>query len=113
MSGIATIIFSGGHWLLPALAALAILAVAVVWSGRHSVMERRVRIGCGLLKVAGISALALCLLEPLRVGQRAKPGANFFAVIADNSQSLQVKDPGESKTRGEILLRTTHARTFA
>jgi uncharacterized membrane protein len=109
VSGIATIIFSGGHWLLPALAALAILAVAVVWSGRRSVMERRVRIGCGLLKVAGISALALCLLEPLWVGQRAKPGANFFAVIADNSQSLQVKDPGESKTRGEILRQTLDA----
>lgn len=106
MSGFATIIFSGVNWLLPAIAALAILAVAVVWSGHHSVMERRVRIGCGLLKFAGISALALCLLEPLWVGQRAKPGANFFAVIADNSRSLSVKDTGETMTRGEILRQT-------
>jgi len=106
VSGFATIIFSGGNWLLPAIAAIVLLAAAVVWSGRRSATERRVRLGCGLLKCAGIFMLALCLLEPLWVGQRARPGANIFAVIADDSQSLTVKDTGESKTRGEILRQT-------
>jgi uncharacterized membrane protein len=104
-----TIIFSGVNWLLPAVVALVVLAAAVIWSGHRSATERGVRIGCGLLKFAGIFALALCLLEPLWVGQRAKPGANFFAVIADDSQSLTVKDSGETKTRGEILRQTLDA----
>ncbi|HEY5042388.1 MAG TPA: glutamine amidotransferase [Verrucomicrobiae bacterium] len=109
MSGFATIIFSGGNWLLPALAAMVVLLAAVIWSGHRSATERSVRIGCGLLKFAGIFTLAVCLLEPLWIGQRAKPGANFFAVIADDSQSLQIKDSGESKTRGEILRQTLDA----
>ena len=44
-----------------------------------------------------------CLLEPLWSGQRAKPGANLFAIVADNSQGLQIKDRGEKRTRGELL----------
>ena len=103
MSELATIIFSGGNWLWPAIAAVMVLAAALVWAGHRSAAERQVRIGCGLLKFAGILMLALCLLEPLWIGQRARPGANFFAVIADNSQSLTMKDAGESKSRGEIL----------
>src|ERR1019366_352945 len=103
MTGFATIIFPGGHWLVPAIVALVVLAAELVWAGHCSATERRVRIGCGLLKFAGILMLVLCLLEPLWVGQRARPGANFFAVIADTSQSLTVKDVGESKSRGEIL----------
>ncbi len=43
------------------------------------------------------------MLEPLWVSQRARPGANVFALIADNSQSLQVKDDGQTHSRGELL----------
>jgi uncharacterized membrane protein len=55
------------------------------------------------LKLLGVCALAACLLEPLWSGQRARPGANLFAIVADNSQGLQVKDRGETKTRAELL----------
>ena len=103
MSWVATIIFSGGHWLVPGLAALVALAAALVWTGRRSTTERRVRLGCGLLKLAGIVTLVVCLLEPLWVTQRARPGANLFALIADNSQSMVVKDTGEAQSRGELL----------
>jgi uncharacterized membrane protein len=97
------IIFSGGAWLLPAIGAIFVLAAALVWSGHRSATERRVRFGCGLLKLAGIVMLGLILLEPMWVGQRARPGANIFALLADNSQSLQIKDPGDSKSRGDTL----------
>jgi uncharacterized membrane protein len=103
VTGPGAIIFSGRAWLFPAIAAILALAVAWVWAGHRSGVERWVRIGCGLLKIAGIAALALCLLEPLWVAERARPGANVFALIADNSQGLQVKDAGESQSRGEIL----------
>ena len=109
MTGLATIIFSGKAWLVPIVAAMVLLAAALVWSGLRSATERRVRVVCGLLKLVGILMLALALLEPLWVGQRARPGANFFALLADNSQSLQVKDAGESQSRGDILRQTLDA----
>jgi uncharacterized membrane protein len=55
------------------------------------------------LKVLGLAALLTCLLEPLWSGQRARPGANLFAIVADNSQGLQIKDRGETRNRGEVL----------
>ena len=38
-------------------------------------------------------------LEPLWVGQRAKRGANYFAVLVDNSRSFQLKDSGATQPR--------------
>jgi uncharacterized membrane protein len=58
---------------------------------------------CVALKTLGLCAIAFCLLEPLWSSQRAKPGANLFAVIADNSAGLQIKDRGETRTRGDFL----------
>ena len=97
------IVFSARTWLLPVLVLVLALAGALVWAGRRGVAGPGVRIGCGLLKLAGVIALAFCLLDPVRVGQRARPGANLFALVADNSQSLQIKDAGQSQSRGEIL----------
>jgi uncharacterized membrane protein len=97
------IVLAEKAWLIPILLLVLALAIALAWAGRRGVAGLRVRIGCALLKLAGVLALAFCLLEPLRVSQRARPGANLFALIADNSQSLQVKDAGQSQSRGEIL----------
>lgn len=99
----AAIVFSSRAWLIPVLALLVGVAVALIWAGHRSEVAARIRLGCGLLKLAGALALAICLLEPLLVDQRAKPGANLFAIIADNSQSLQIKDAGHPQSRGEIL----------
>jgi uncharacterized membrane protein len=103
MTVVATIVLSGRFWLVPCLIALAVLVGALVWGSRSNVAERWVFVLCGSLKLAGAGALALCLLEPLWVSQRARPGANIFGLIADNSQSLQVKDAGQPRSRGEQL----------
>ncbi len=96
--------FSGWSWLWPALAFVGVAALILGWSYRSSVGHPpRLRWTCLTLKTFGITALALCLLEPLWLGQRARPGANLFAVMADNSQSLQVNDVGESRNRGAVL----------
>lgn len=99
----AAIVFSNRAWLFPVLALIVGVAAALIWAGHRSEVTARIRLGCGLLKLAGALTLAICLLEPLLVGQRAKPGANLFAIIADNSQSLQIKDAAKSLSRGEIL----------
>ncbi|HWF18741.1 MAG TPA: hypothetical protein VG754_05710, partial [Verrucomicrobiae bacterium] len=103
MTGPATIVFTSHVWLWPALALAIAAAAALIWAGHRSAIEQRIRLGCGLLKIAGVLTLAVCLLEPLRLGQRARPGANIFAMLADNSQSLQIKDANQSQSRGEML----------
>ena len=103
MTGLALILFSSRGWLFPVLVLIVALALALVWAGQRNAVERPVRIGCGLLKFVGVTLLALCLLEPLLVSQRARPGANIFALLADNSQSLRIRDAGQTQSRGELL----------
>ena len=99
----ATILFSNRAWMAPIVAGVVILVVATVWSWRRNAAQGWVAMACVLLKIAGVLALALCLLDPLWVSERARPGANFFGIIADNSQSLKMKDAAETRSRGEIL----------
>jgi uncharacterized membrane protein len=89
--------------LLPAGAFLAVAIILVVWTYLRAPTDKTLRAACALLKLLGISALAACLLEPLWTGQRARPGANYFAVVADNSEGMRIRDRGQTKSRGELL----------
>jgi hypothetical protein len=57
----------------------------------------------GVLKAVALAGLALCLVEPMLSGTRARRGANMFAIVADNSQSMRVHDPGSAQSRGEVM----------
>jgi uncharacterized membrane protein len=98
----ATLIFSGWNWLWLVVVGLAGAGTLLAWNYRPA-PTGVTRILCAGLKFLGFLALALCLLEPLWSGQRARPGANVFAVVADNSQGLRIRDHGASGTRGEAL----------
>src|SRR6185295_15400444 len=100
---LATLFFSGKDWMLPAAALSGAAGLAIVWAYSRASAEKKVWLVCLCLKVLGIAALAVCLLEPLWTGQRAKPGANLFALLADNSQGLQIHDRGNPQSRGEVL----------
>ena len=99
---LAALTFSGTQWLWPGVAFLAVALWLLVWSYRGGAGGWRWV--CLALKVLGLAALAACLLEPLWFGERAKSGANLIAVVADNSQGMQIKDTGSTKTRGENLV---------
>ncbi|RYD33649.1 MAG: hypothetical protein EOP86_12905 [Verrucomicrobiaceae bacterium] len=99
MQGVVT--FTGEAWRWPAALALAAGAVLVFWSYRARLIRRRW--WCAGLKVLGLALLALCVLEPQWSRQRVRPGANLFAVAADNSRSLQVQDNGAGAPRLEQL----------
>jgi uncharacterized membrane protein len=92
--------FAGWSWLWFAAGAVGIGFLLLLWSYRSASPVRWI---CIPLKLLGFAALAVCLLEPLWSGQRARPGANLFAIVADNSQGLQIKDRDETKSRGELL----------
>ena len=85
---VAALFLSGRDWMWPALLFLAGGLAVVFWSYRQVPGGGWARAACICLKLLGIAALTACLLEPLWSGQRAKPGANFFAVLADNSQGM-------------------------
>lgn len=97
---LAALTFAGQSWLAAAAVAALVAAATVAWSYHRAPASAYRRLGA-LLKFLGIAALLFCLLEPLWSGQRARPGANLFAIAADDSQSLQVKDSDSPKTRGE------------
>jgi uncharacterized membrane protein len=98
----AELVLSGKTWLWFGVAVLAVLSALLFWS-YSAASQKSVRWICAGCKTLGIAALLFCLLEPLWSGQRARPGANVFAVLADNSESLQIKDRGASRSRAAML----------
>jgi hypothetical protein len=89
---------------------LAAVLVLLVWSYRRAARLRGSEVLSGAtpriafaLKLAALAALALCLIEPLWMGRRAKSGANLFVVVADNSSGMNIRDREATRSRGEIL----------
>ena len=99
---LASLIFSGWKYLWWVALLVSASAAVLVWAYRAA-PSGWPRWVCPLLKAAGLAALGLCLLEPMWSGQRVKPGANLFAVVADNSQGLQIHDRASAQSRGELL----------
>lgn len=99
---LSAVTFSGLNGLVPLSLLLLVAAAVLFWTYRPTTSGFR-RWLCPLLKWLGFAALIFCLLEPLWNRQRARPGSNLFAIVADNSQGLQVKDPGETLSRGQQL----------
>lgn len=100
---LSTLGWGSPDWLLPAAALLAIAVTVLLRAYARAASTPAVRIGAATLKVLGLLVLALCLLEPLAHGRRARPGANLFVVLADNSESLRMRDAGRDRSRGEHM----------
>lgn len=100
---LAAVMFSSRDWLIPGALFSAAVLLLLVWSYRNAPGSAGHRALCLGLKLLGVLALALCLLEPIWSRERARPGANFFAVLADNSQGMKIKDRGAKQSRGENL----------
>jgi uncharacterized membrane protein len=101
-----TLVWGAMDWFAVAAAAAGVLLVLLIVGylrAGSGMVGMGVRVAAASLKILAILILAGCLLEPLFSGQRARPGANKFVVLADNSQSMNLKDQGSGKTRGEEL----------
>lgn len=103
MISFAEIVLSGRDWMTPAVVLGAIGFVSLFWSYGASRAQPGVRPVCVFLRGLGIAALIACLLEPHWTGQRAKPGANLFVVMADNSQGMEIHDLGDPASRGQRM----------
>ena len=102
---IGSLFLAGRDWLWPSAIAIALAVLFVAMSYLRTSAPTGLRLACAGLKLLGFVALLACLLEPMWSGERAKPGANVLAVLADNSLSMKLHGRGETETRGETLLR--------
>jgi uncharacterized membrane protein len=96
-----TLILGAPDWWIAAVSSTALAFGLIAWSYARGRGSPAVRIACAALKALVFTALALILLEPLLSGARPRRGANAFAIVADDSQSLQVRDGGATETRGD------------
>ena len=98
-----TLIWGSPGSIAGALALLGVSIVVLLWSYGRARARRGVVVACATLKGLAFTGLVLGLLEPLLSGTRPRPGANVFAILADNSMSLVVRDPGDDRSRGDLL----------
>ena len=95
------LVWGSPEWIAGALALWGVSALLLLWSYSRSGASRPVRAACALLKGFGFAALVVALVEPLLSGTRPRRGANAFVVLADNSQSLLIRDESSATTRAD------------
>lgn len=100
---LALLSFSGRQWLWPVLIFWIAAAASLTFGYRPGPARLGLRVLAASLKMAGFLLIGLCLLEPVWIGTRARPGANTFILLADNSQGMQIHDAGRHQSRGEWL----------
>lgn len=97
------LIWGSPDWLMPTAIALTVLVILVVWAYWRRWSTVAVRSVAAGLKVLAIVAIAVCIVEPLFTGTRPRPGANLFLVVADNSESVTVRDrPGKNPRSDQL-----------
>lgn len=103
MSQGTTLVWGAANWLWLAAPIAIVMLLLLAWGYWTASGSRRLRLCAAALKSVGIFILLLCLLDPLLSGTRARPGANQFVVLADNSQSMTLRDRGAEQSRAQQL----------
>lgn len=103
---LAELFLGAEQWLGPAIGIMTLMIGVVVWSYYRCGLATGIRFTAMGLKLIGIAALVFCLVEPMITGKYPRRGANLFVVLADNSQSLAIKDPGEEESRADKVTRS-------
>ena len=103
MTVLSALVWGAAGWLAVAVPLAATIAALLTWGYWRSGAAPRVGLAGILLKAIAVILLALCLLEPLLTSNRARPGANLFVVLADNSQSMTLRDRGADRSRADQL----------
>jgi uncharacterized membrane protein len=101
-------VWGSPEWLIPAGILLFMAVAGLLFSYGRVRGGWPVRAVAPLLKLTALVSIALILLEPLFHGTRPRPGANLFLVVADNSESLTIRDRERRETRGEQLAASLH-----
>ncbi len=98
-----SLVWGSPQWSSVAGILAGIAALALLWSYARARTGRPVRLAAATLKALGFAALLIALVEPMLTGTRPRRGANAFVILADNSQSMLIRDGRGTPTRGEWL----------
>ena len=96
-----SIVFLSRDWLPVALGVAAFVTLVSLWGYGRARLPMHLKLTGIMLKTLGIALLCFCLLEPQWVREKATPKANIIAILADNSQSMFIRDAGSSTSRAE------------
>lgn len=91
------------QWWPLAVGLATLVALLAIWSYAFRSGRTWFSAAALALKIIAVGLLAFCLLEPMQRSERPKPGANSFAIIVDDSLSMQMKPAGSSASRSESL----------
>ncbi len=100
------------EWLIPVIVFIVIATLVVAWNYWRSEVSPGWKFLLAMMKVAAATLLGICLLEPQSEFEQVEPGSNIFLVLADNSQSLQIKDRDDSKSRLDRMQDQLSNRTW-
>lgn len=100
------IVWNESGWIVPGLVVLAAIAVGLFLSyRRQSRIPPGIRWLAGGLKLTGFALLLFFLLRPEVVRSFNRPGTNHWAILADNSASMTLKDQSGGRSRADRLNR--------
>ncbi len=100
------LVWGAPQWVTLASLVGSVLAILVVWNYASGGGSRTpLRWTAAGLKLLAIGLLAICLLQPMRSGVRARPQANLFAIAVDNSQSMALRATPSSPSRADRIRR--------
>lgn len=100
---LASLTISAREWVWPAVLFFSAGLALAIFSYARSTADSRTRLIGLMLRAVGLAALAACLIDPMWTDTRPQAGSNMIAIMADNSQGMQIKDNGVAQTRGEEL----------
>src|SRR3954470_18628722 len=99
----ASLTIAAREWVWPAVLIFIVGMALAFWSYARAPVARSARNLGLLLRAIGLAALAACLLDPMWTTTQPRPGANIFAIMADNSMGMTIKDQGAEKSRAAQL----------
>lgn len=99
MNCLAQLQFGAPHWTTTTVVVIIIGLIFVLFAYRSLTLKRSLAGTAVFLKVCGIAILSIVLTEPLWSGVHIHPGTNLFAIVVDDSRSLQTKDPNTGQPR--------------
>ena len=98
-----SLIWGSPQWMAVTLGLVGLATAVLLWSYTRAEAKRSVQNCRRSLESPGFYGLAISLLEPLLTGSKPRRGANAFVILADNSQSLQIRDGDGTGTNGDWM----------
>lgn len=100
---LASLTIAAREWIWPAVGIFGAGVLLALFSYWRSPGAASTRTAAFFLRTLGLAALAVCLVEPRWTESQPRPGANTFAIVADNSQGMKIQDNGAAQSRSAQL----------